>query len=48
MVLLRYLSKKHFWPLDEGGSIWTVQLAYVFKKEKKKKKEISYRLPVNL
>ena len=30
MVLLRYLPKKHFWPLDEGGSIRTAQLAYVF------------------
>ena len=26
-------------PLDEGGSIRTAQLAYVFKKEKKKKKK---------
>ena len=45
MVPLRYLPKKHFWSLDEGGSIRTVQLTYVFKKEKNKKIKISYRLP---
>ena len=45
-VPLRYLSKKQFWPLDEDGSIWTVQLAYVFLKNLKIYKKNKSRLSV--
>ena len=37
-----YQKKKHFWPLDEGGSIQTVQLVYALKKEKKKGVQVAY------
>ena len=45
-VPLWYLPKKRFWPLDEDGSIWTVQLAYVFLKNLKIYKKNKSRLSV--